>query len=302
MQIAVNRFRRYTLNMWLENLILKKTEAVLQAYRRKAKAIKKTCESEYQSYFPYIKEYCERATYWHGTGRYHYQYQGATRYENVSVDGLLDVLNSIIEQGGLTPHYDPWIDSGGKTVSLGTVRMHSRLFARIHLYEHDALLYELGNVPCWVHLYTRLLLLWLFTDLGSCKQFIKSLFRRSFYKDLQSWVGAIRKPKNGRVISLWHFVNGESPDSDIRGNYPILFGIARGTLEVIDTIPLTHRVEVRSLRPVKLEDFTHMEVPLARIKETEEFLKIKGISLAVLPIEFVDIYLSNTPLEKLAYS
>ncbi|MEK7530808.1 MAG: hypothetical protein AAB573_02975 [Patescibacteria group bacterium] len=288
--------------MWLENLVLERTEDILQPYRHKAEALKETYESEYQNYLPYIQECYERATYWHGTGRYHYSYRGESRYENVNGDGLLDVLSSIIQRNGLTPHKDPWIDSGGKTVSLGTVRMHSRLFARIHLYEHDTLLYEFGSVPCWVHLYTRLLLLWLFTNLVNSRQFVKSLFRRSMYKDLQSWVGAIRKPKNGKVISLWYFVSGESPDSDIHDNYPMLFGITKGTFEVIDAISLTHAVEVRSLQPVALKDFTHIEVPLAKIKETELFLESKGASLRVLPMEFVDMYLANVPLRKLAYS
>lgn len=288
--------------MWLENLILKKEEVALLPYRHKAEVLTKELDSQYQSYVPRIKDLYDKATYWHGTGRYHYQYQGESRYEKVNADGLLDVLDSIIQHNGLTPHNDPWIDSGGKTVSLGTVRMHSRLFARIHLYERDTLLYELGSVPYWTKLYMRLLLLWLFVDLRNCKQFIKSLFRRALYKDLQSWVGAIRKPQNGRVISLWNFVNGESPDSDIEGNYPMLFGITKGTFKTIDTVPLTHAVEVRSLQPVMLADFTHIEVPYANVKETEELLKSRDVMLPVIPIEFVDMYLANLPLKKLAYT
>lgn len=289
----------YTSYMWLENLILKQMEKKLLPYRIQAEFIR---PDEYRVWLPRIQASYVKATYWHGTGRYHYRYQGATRYESVSTDGVLDVLDSIIRHDGLTPHKDPWIDSGGKTVSLGTVRMHSRLFARIHLYEHDTLLYELGSVPDWVHLYTRLLLLWLVTNMGSCKQFLKSLLRRSTYRDLQSWVGAIRRPKDGKVISLSHFINGKSPDSDIEGNYPILFGIAGGMLEVMDTVPLTHAVEVRSLRPVTLKDFTHIEVPLANVRETEELLRSRGVSLPVLPLEFVDVYLKDASLRDLAYS
>lgn len=286
--------------MKLEQWILNRAEKELLPCRLQAESFKQE-HSDYAKYLPRIEACLLKATYWHGTGRYHYSYQGESRYENVDAGELLDVLDSIIRHDGLLPHNDPWIDSGGKTVSLGTVRMHSRLFARIHLYEHDTLLYELGSVPCWVHLYTRLLLLWLLTNLGSCMQFMKSLFRRSTYKDLQSWVGAIRRPQNGKVISLSHFVSGKSPDSDIRGNYPILFGISKGTLRVIDTVPLTHAVEVRSLQPVTLKDFTHMEVPLANVKETENFLGTNGISLPVLPLEYVDAFMSNIPLKTLAY-
>jgi hypothetical protein len=287
--------------MILESLILRQAEKKLQPYRLKGETFKKKTP-EYASYLPKIKHCLGRSNYWHGTGRYHYQYQGESRYGSVNADGLLDVLDSIIQHNGLTPHQDPWIDSGGKTVSLGTVRMHSWLFARIHLYEHDALLYELGNVPFWTRLYMRLLLLWLFTNLRSFAQFFKSLFRRSTYKDLQAWVGAIRKPQNGRVISLWNFVNGESPDSDIKRNYPILFGVAKGTLQVINTIPLTHAVEVRSLQSITLRDFTHIEVPLAKVKETEDLLKSRDVPLPVLPMELVDLYLSDKPVKELAYT
>lgn len=284
--------------MWLEDFIVKRMEKKLLPYRIQAKSV---LPGEYKVWLPHIQEVYARAAYWHGTGRYHYPYQGATRYESVSADGLLDVLDSIIHYNGLTPHQDPWIDSGGKTVSLGTVRMHSRLFARIHLYEHDTLLCELGSVPDWVHLYTQLLFLWLLTNRSSCKQFLKSLFRYSTYKDMQSWVGALRRPKNGKVISLSYFVSGKSPDSDIEGNYPILFGIARGAFQVIDTVPLTHAVEVRSLQPIAFKDFTHLEVPLAKVRETAALLESRGVTLPVLPMEFVDVYLSDRSCKELAY-
>lgn len=287
--------------MSLEQSILNKGEKSLKPYRIKGEELKKD-NPEYQAWVSQIESCLQKATYWHGTGRYHYQYKGESRYESVNVDGLLDVFGSIIEHDGLIPHQDPWIDSGGKTVSLGTVRIHSRLFARIHLYEHEKLIYELGSVRYWVRLYMCLLFFWLFANLDSFRQFGKSLFRRSTYKDLQSWTGAIRKPQNGKVISLWNFVSGESPDSDIKENYPILFGIAKGILEVINTIPLTHAVEVRSLQSVTLKDFTHIEVPLGKVKETEEFLKTKNVSLPVLPMEFVDAYMCDVPLKQLAYS
>lgn len=284
--------------MWLENLILKQAEQKLLPYRICAETIK---SDEYRDWLPRIQEAYTQATYWHGTGRYHYQHQGESRYERVSEDGLLDILDSILQHDGLIPHQDPWIDSGGKTVSLGTVRMHSRLFARIHLYERDTLLYELGSVRYWVRLYMCLLLLWLSTNLYNCRQFMKSLFRRSTAKDLQAWASAIRKPQNGKVISIWHFVRGKSPDSDIEGNYPMLLGIARGTFEVIDTVPLTQAVEVRSLQPITLKDFTHVEVPLAKVRETEDFLRDRDFMLPVLPMEFVDVYLKDTTIRDLAY-
>jgi hypothetical protein len=76
----------------------------------------------------------------HGTGRYHYRYKEGSRYEEVDADTVTDVLNAILDANGLTPHADPWIDSGEKTVSLARVRMHARGFARMHADEKDILL------------------------------------------------------------------------------------------------------------------------------------------------------------------
>ncbi len=287
--------------MSLEQLILNKAEKKLAFYRTKGKELKEK-HPEYQNHLPRIEELYKKAIYWHGTGRYHYSYKGESRYESVNGDELLDVLDSIIRHDGLTPHHDPWIDSGGNTVSLGTVRMHSRLFARAHLYEYNTLLYELGSTKFWVRLYAYFLLAWLIADFNSCRQILKTIFRRSAYKNFQTWASALRKPQGKRVVRIKDLIEAKILNSDIESNYPILIGIAKGTLEVLDTIPLTHRVEVRSLQAVTLKDFTHIEVPLVRVKETEEFLKSKDISLPVLPMEFVDAYLSDIPLKTLAYS
>lgn len=287
--------------MGLEQSILNRAEKKLQFYRTQGKELKDK-NPEYQSYLPRIKELYKKATYWHGTGRYHYSYKGESRYESVNGDELLDVLDSIIRHDGLTPHHDPWIDSGGNTVSLGTVRMHSRLFARAHLYERGTLIYELGSTKFWVRLYAYFLLAWLLADFNSCRQILKTVFRRSAYRNFQTWASALRKPQGKRVVRIRDLIEAKILNSDIKNNYPILIGVAKGTLEVMDTIPLTHRVEVRSLQPVTLKDFTHIEVPLAKVKETEEFLKSKNISLLVLPMEFVDAYLSDISLKTLAYS
>lgn len=287
--------------MNIEQRIIAKAEKKLLPYRIEAERFKSEQREVYEHYFPCIQKCLEEATYWHGTGRYHYQYQGESRYESVRADALLDVLGSLVEQDGLIPHHDPWIDSGGKTVSLATVRMHSRLFARIHLYEKDTLTYELGDIRFWVILYTKLLLLWTIRNVYNCRQFIAGLFRRGSYTDLQTYASALRKPHGNRAVAFGDLITMQAVTTDIPGNYPILIGISKKNLQTVDTIPLTHAVEVRSLQPVMLQNFTHIEVPLVKIEETEKVLKEKGVELAVLPLEFVDIYVSATPLAKLAY-
>ncbi|MDB5195471.1 MAG: hypothetical protein JWO84_655, partial [Parcubacteria group bacterium] len=160
--------------MWLEDMVLRKGEKKLQSYRLEAEGLKSS--PSYLNYVPRIQSALSTARYWHGTGRYHYK----------DPTDVVDILTSIINDDGLKPHLDPWLDSGGKTVSLGTTRMHSRLFARVHLNERDTLVYELGSVRYWIRLYAVLLLFWLLTNLRSHREFIKKLFRRASIKEIQN--------------------------------------------------------------------------------------------------------------------
>jgi hypothetical protein len=288
--------------MWLERLILRKTEKRLLPYREQVKSLSNEVADEYQGYLAQIEKCYPLTTHWHGTGRYHYQHENGSRYKKISNDGTIDILNAIIKSNGLTPHHDPWIDSKGDTVSLATTRMHARAFARIHTVQNEDLVYELGSIKLWLRFYFALLFIWLFANFWSHRSFIKNTLRTSFSNDIQNWASAIRKPKNGKVIGILDMFKGDIPTSDIEGNYPILFGIKADMRELITTIPLTHKVEQRSLTPVTLEMFTHIEVPLCNVTQTQDLLKTHNMDIPVLPLEFGDIYLANTPLERLAFS
>ncbi len=287
--------------MWLEKLILKKAEKRLQLYRIQAEVTKEAWAIQYQQYALQITALYALATHWHGTGRYHYRHQEDSRYQDVQED-IVDILTKIIESGGLKPHTDPWINSGGKTVSLARVRMHARAFARIHVCEGDALLYELGSVKYWLRLYFLLLFVWLMSNIGDHLNFLRSLLRTSFSRDVQNWASAIRKPSKGKVVSIFDIFKGHIPTSDIVGNYPVLIGIVADPKDLINTIPLTHKVEQRSLHTVMLAQFTHIEVPLQYVAITEEILKETGVFLPVIPLEFGDMYLANQPVQVLAYA
>lgn len=286
--------------MSIEGYILKAGEKGLLPYR--AEAVTLRSDPNYKKYLPRIQKALAATSYWHGTGRYHYRYIEDRRYGEIDTENTVDILKGIIAADGLKPHLDPWIDSGGRTVSLGTARMHSRAFARVCLYESDTLLYELGSIRYWARLYSIYLFLWLSSNLQACQLFLKALFRRSSTKDMQAWAGAVRKPKGKKVMTLKTMWSGESLSSDIEGNYPILIGVAKENLSVIDVIPLTHAVEVRSLNTVHFKDIVYLEVPLARVTETKALLIAHNIEVEVLPMEYVDVYMSTIPLRQLAYT
>jgi hypothetical protein len=288
--------------MWLEKLIIKRADKKLQPYRKQARLVKHEFADQYQKYLPQISTLYTETTHWHGTGRYHYQHQNGSRYKTVRTDSTTDILEAILKTNGLEPHYDPWINSGGKTVSLATVRMHARAFARIHAVENETLVYELGSIKYWLRFYFVLLFVWLVTSLWSHRRFIQDTFRTSFSKDIQNWASVIRKPYDKKVVSIFDIFKGDIPTSDIKGNYPVLIGVTTNPKDLVDTIPLTRKVEQRSLQPITVDMFTHLEVPLQNINETEILLKEHNVSLPVIPIEFGDIYLANEPLAKLAFS
>lgn len=288
--------------MWLERLIIKKAERKLLPYREGTKKLDAALKNQYEKYLPLLTECYKQASHWHGTGRYHYQHQNGSRYEAVETTKVLDILASILQSDGLTPHHDPWIDSGGETVSLATTRMHARAFARIHATGKDTLVYELGSIKFWLRFYFILLFIWLFTNLWSHRPFIRDTLRKTFSRDIQNWASAIRKPTNGKVIGILDMFKGDIPTSDIQNNYPLLLGVKADSNKLIETIPLTHKVEQRSLERITLAMCTHIEVPLQNVLETEQLLKEYGIQLAVIPLEFGDLYLVNTPLKILAFS
>jgi len=79
-------------------------------------------------------------------------------------------------------------------------------------------------------------------------------------KNYVYWASAIRKPQNGMVIGIFDIFRGDIPRSEIKANYPILFGVKANAKELITTIPLTHKVEQCSLKSITTEMFSHIEI------------------------------------------
>jgi len=271
-------------------MIIREAKKKLRPYREQAAVVKGKVAAQYEKYLPEITKLYGKTTHWHGTGRFRYERDNDIWY---------DVLAKIVDLGGLYPFRDPWINSGGSTVSLATIRMLSRAFARVHSNENSTFVYELGSIKFWLRLYFFLTAVWLCTDRHALSTVFGGLFHGTFFRDIRSWESAIRKP-NGKRVSVLNVFLRKTLVSDIEGNYPILIGIVADSKELIETTPIAHKVERRSLKPIMLTQCTHIEVPLQNVVETEKILRERGVSLPVLPLEFGDLYLSDQPLEKLA--
>ncbi len=288
--------------MWLEKLILNKAEKKLLPYRLQADFVKNKFGQEYSSHLPLLKKYYGKVTYWHGTGRYHYQHAKNSRYDEKSSSVISDILQSVVKDKGLRPHFDPWITVEGsyiKTVSVTHCRMHARLYADTHRYEKDSIRYEFGSTKCWLFLLIKLVSFSILRHpTKSARDFVKILFSKSSIEKGQTWVQAVRKEF---VIKPWRFWEAFEAKSDILENYPILLGI-KDEIKTLCVSPFMDKFEARTDHEIKFENFTHIEVPFDKIGEVEAFLLSEKISLPVIPIEFGEIYCSQFSLKDLIYN
>lgn len=223
-----------------------------------------------------------RAAYWHGTGRYQYSVVAADKYQGVS-DSVADKLQQILAAGGLTPHFDPYYESGasdGATVSLAHCRMYARYYAQIHQSAGHDLDYEYGAAGDWVTLVGAHL------GVSGIGEVILTYATAGTQPAVEKWARSVH-----RSPSLTGIVTGVQR-SDIRGNHGILFGI-RKSVSLVRLESRMRRVEARSAHRIAFEDMTHVEVPADKVAATTRRLRALGLELPVLAMEDVEAVLSR---------
>ncbi len=282
-------------------LILLRAEQILKPHRKKAKVFKNKNLAEYQKYLPLLEKSYNDLFYWHGTGHYHYHHANESRYEEKDQNKYVDIINSIIKNG-LTPHFDPFIKVDGqyiKTISLTKYRMHARLYSGVHRYKDNFSLYEFGTTKYWLYLFVILVTVEIIKHpTKSARDFVKNVFNKHGRSSLRQWPEAIKKTDGMSDLSLlkaykWH--------SDIVDNYPILFGIRKDGIKVLKIGQFLDTLEARTPQTIGVENFTHIEVPVDKVKEMEELLQSKNIKLTVIPMEFGEVYSSQFSAERLIY-
>jgi hypothetical protein len=203
--------------------------------------------------------------FWHGTGRY--------KYENGEV---ADVLGCIVADGGLIPHTDDWDMKRGmmQTISTARSRSYARLYASLFFPPGKRTIKELVLRLVW-----------------SCQFFLTSKWVAwqeypppqphilNLKKKLAAWtVKLAKRPQSFAWLFLWG-------GTDIPGNYPILIGIRKGAVHPTRGSRFIDLHEDRSEQPIRIADFTHVEVPAEYVKEVSRFLENAGYTLPVISLE-----------------
>nr|WP_297350366.1 NUDIX hydrolase [uncultured Caldimonas sp.] len=264
-----------------------------------------------------IRNIYSQAEFWHGTGRYQY---AAGRSQAAGQAGeTVDVLQGILQSGQLRPAEEKLniVEQAQKSISLTPARMYARTYADSHAadLEHQP---RYGSSLLWAGAYhgdTSARLAQGYRKLDSQTQ--RTIVENTVGNNgLDAWARKVRRsglvvpPPSAETITgksqLQRATSMIKPGvavaeiyqrgSDIADNYPILFGIKKGSvnnkLDIGEALAL---YEVRSADPLPLsEAITHLEVPRAKVQETKELLASRNLAhLPVLATEDCEAFLSR---------
>lgn len=251
---------------------------------------------EYEGKKSEIEELYVNAAYWHGTGRKQYK------------DGqVIDLLNSIVNEGGLTPHNDPFDAKTGivSMISLSDRRMYAGGYARMHIPKSERLRYEYMSDKFWgifLKLTAREVIgrtnldhikkigihAWTHLKEGGNLSTLATL-ALNLKKNGRKWVSRITKEEVKKPITELFTIH-----SDIPGNYPILIGVKDGIFTPSQTANYISKYETRANTAIPINGFTHIEVPLAHIQKTQDYLNQRGVGkLPVVAMELGEIHSSQ---------
>src|SRR4030042_2598517 len=221
---------------------------LLNSYKYDIQSDPLNIKTLYKSKLGLIKCLYKDAFYWHGTGRYHYQCGGKSKYHEKTGSGKIDVLESIIKHEGIVPQYDFWTKM--RSVSLTKNRIYARAYAQFHQHYNKLLQYEYGTTKFWYFVFG---VKQVFTNdyLHNIYRILNMLHSKDFNRKFAQWGKYVRKGTKRNPKSLLSFYKLRS---DIRENYGILFGIKKTSVKEKKYNPTIERFEVRSINPIKFKD------------------------------------------------
>lgn len=235
-------------------------------------------KQEYEGRRAEMEKLYGEAAYWHGTGRKQHR------------NGELDILDGILEDGGLVPSQDPYDLKTGvvETISLSDRRPYSALYAKMHLTDTENLGYEYMDRMFWGNIFIRNTILEAIGRtrferlkkaggfaIRALRDYIKEgknpIYLLSLRKNSREWFSKVRSEKPRVSLNRVSTVR-----SDIPGNYPILIGVREDAFTPAKTAKYIAMYEVRVDTPISIGGFTHIEVPHAHVQETQDYLTQKG--------------------------
>lgn len=214
--------------------------------------------------------------YWHGTGRYQYS-RGA----------VVDVLGNIARTRTLLPSYDAFdLTRPMQSISLARSRVYGRAYADMHgtgsreKERYGSSLFWacafLGDIAVEASLETRV---W---RPHGYRRMMDHLFKA----DALQWYKKLTRASGNTVVDIY------KDGSDIPDNYPVLFGVRRGSIIPSSTSKAVAIHESRSECSIPLDDaIVHVEVPRSRLIETRGVLG----GIAVASIEDGERWSANFP-------
>lgn len=238
---------------------------------------------QFSEYEEQVRELYSIVDQWHGLGRYNTLYEDEDRTEFMEVQ---DVLSSILDQG-LVPQPDTF---QGRLFPRGTRQIsttHIRPYAAMYAYFHDInkiCKYRFHDTKFWAKIGGVKLIKnipkvvrdeWRNNGIQGVKETRPIFYRKGKSKDIETW-----KKKVDATI--------------LEDDYPMLIGLKEGAVSPVRTSWLINAsTEKRSHNIIPTDQFTHIEVPLERMDETQALLETKGISIPLIPIEMGEVYSSR---------
>ncbi|MCL4364544.1 hypothetical protein M1328_04895 [Patescibacteria group bacterium] len=237
---------------------------------------------EYIIALPQIRELYKQAWRWHGTGRY--------QYSPPDYKDQRDVISEIIANNGLIPHLDPLDYTRGTMYSISTSpsRLYSSLYAQLHFEEGKRLRNPMITAYGWGVFMKAIVEISVKKD----RRLLDKKFRQE--KGLTNEGTQYFHQKYTKKKKVHMFQGGQS---DIKGNYPILIGIKADSFPEEKIAEVLKRHESRSTIPIRIDQLTHIEVPLLNVEEVKKLLKQAGINLLpVIPIEWGEEFSKSLPV------
>ena len=177
------------------------------------------------------------------------------------------------------PAYDPYAEQSigtPKSTSLTKQRMLARAFSDVRLAKGDELKFTYGATLYWHSL--------LLLRQEKLEEILQG--KPSTTKQTQLW---INDTNNETIIMDGSDVieTLSKTRSTIKDNFPVIFGIdpIKIVTKDLKKIDISAETEIRSIEPIPVAAFTHIEVPWKNLEEVEALLKELNIDLPVIPIE-----------------